>query len=183
MKILLVGGSGHVGTFITPYLREVHDLRVLDLAEPRHDGVEFVKGSVTDTGAIKEAVDGVDTFIWLVMQSPQGRVGDGSGREGDPRELHGQQHGVASVLVDGVQQWVAEWRLHQHDERAFPISRLVPVGGGGAAGYAERVWFVKRFRRVDLSIFRAAFRHESGGFAHHWTTHSRAVDRLPKRAV
>ena len=28
MKILLVGGSGHVGTFITPYLREVHDLRV-----------------------------------------------------------------------------------------------------------------------------------------------------------
>ena len=72
MKILLVGGSGHVGTFITPYLREVHDLRVLDLSPPRHDCIEFIQGSVTDTGAIKEAVDGMDTFIWLVMQSPQG---------------------------------------------------------------------------------------------------------------
>ena len=72
MKVLLVGGSGMVGTFITPYLEEHHDLRVLDLAEPRHRGVEFVKGSVTDPAAIEKAVAGVDAFIWLVMQSPQG---------------------------------------------------------------------------------------------------------------
>ena len=49
-----------VGSFITPYLKEKHELRVLDLAEPRHDGVEFVKGSVTDPDAIEKAVDGVD---------------------------------------------------------------------------------------------------------------------------
>ena len=72
MKLLLVGGSGHVGTFITPYLRDSHDLRVLDVAAPRHDGIEFVEGSVLDTDAISEAVDGVDAFIWLVMKSPQG---------------------------------------------------------------------------------------------------------------
>lgn len=72
MKVLLAGGAGMVGSFITPYLKEMHDLRVLDLAEPRHDGVEFVKGSVTDAGAIEKAVDGVDAFIWLVMRSPQG---------------------------------------------------------------------------------------------------------------
>ena len=36
-----------VGSFITPYLKEQHELRVLDLAEPQHDGVDFVKGSVT----------------------------------------------------------------------------------------------------------------------------------------
>ena len=72
MKVLLAGGAGMVGTFITPYLKEQHDLRVLDLAEPRHDGVEFVKGSVTDPEAIEKAVDGIDAFIWLVMRSPQG---------------------------------------------------------------------------------------------------------------
>ena len=72
MKLLLVGGSGHVGSFITPYLRESHELRVLDVAPPRHDGVEFVEGSVLDTDAIAKAVEGVDSFIWLVMKSPQG---------------------------------------------------------------------------------------------------------------
>ena len=71
MKILLVGGSGHVGSFVTPYLRERHDLRVFDMRPPRHD-VEFVEGSVTDPAAIERALEGMDTFVWLVMQSPQG---------------------------------------------------------------------------------------------------------------
>ena len=61
-----------VGSFITPYLQKEHDVRVLDLAEPKHDGVEFVRGSVTDPEAIQKAVAGVDAFIWLVMLSPQG---------------------------------------------------------------------------------------------------------------
>lgn len=61
-----------VGTFITPYLKEHHELRVLDLVVPQHDGVEFVQGSVTDPEAIAKAIDGVDAFIWLVMMSPQG---------------------------------------------------------------------------------------------------------------
>ena len=72
MKVLLVGGSGHVGSFITPYLAKRHDLRVFDLAKPRHEGVEWVEGSVTDEAAILKAVEGVDAFVWLVMQSPQG---------------------------------------------------------------------------------------------------------------
>lgn len=72
MKVLLVGGSGHVGSFITPYLRPRHELRVFDLRPPKHDGVEYVEGSVTDPDATRRALDGVDTFIWLVMQGAQG---------------------------------------------------------------------------------------------------------------
>ena len=37
MKVLLVGGSGMVGTFITPYLMKHHELRALDPREPGHD--------------------------------------------------------------------------------------------------------------------------------------------------
>ncbi len=72
MRVLLVGGSGHVGSFITPYLRQHHDLRVLDVRPPRHEDVEYVEGSITDPEALGRALDGADTFINLVMKSPQG---------------------------------------------------------------------------------------------------------------
>jgi len=71
MKVLLVGGAGMVGTFVTPYLGQHHDLRVLDLRPPRHE-VDYVEGSITDPEALRRALDGVDTFINMVMKSPQG---------------------------------------------------------------------------------------------------------------
>jgi nucleoside-diphosphate-sugar epimerase len=72
MKVLLVGGSGHVGSFITPYLRRQHGLRVLDPRPPRHDGVEYVEGSASDPEALRRALDDVDAFIYLVMKGGQG---------------------------------------------------------------------------------------------------------------
>jgi nucleoside-diphosphate-sugar epimerase len=76
MKVLLVGGAGHVGTFVTPYLREKHQLRVLDPRPPRHADVEYVQGSITNPNDVSRALDGVDTFINMVMKSPQGGVTD-----------------------------------------------------------------------------------------------------------
>ena len=72
MKVLLLGGAGHVGSFITPYLKEKHDLRVLDVRPPKHEGVEYVEGSVTDESALRKAFQGVDAFAWMVMRKPQG---------------------------------------------------------------------------------------------------------------
>jgi nucleoside-diphosphate-sugar epimerase len=71
MKVLLVGGAGLVGTFITPYLQPRHSLRVLDLQPPQHD-VEYVQGSITSREDLERALDGVDAFINMVMKSPQG---------------------------------------------------------------------------------------------------------------
>ena len=72
MKVLMLGGAGHVGSFITPYLQQHHQLRVLDLRPPRHPGVEYVEGSVSDPDALRTALTGVDAFIWVVMRKPQG---------------------------------------------------------------------------------------------------------------
>jgi nucleoside-diphosphate-sugar epimerase len=72
MKVLLVGGSGHVGSFVTPYLAAKHQVRVLDLRPPRHPEVDFVEGSITEPADLERALDGVDTFVNMVMKSPQG---------------------------------------------------------------------------------------------------------------
>ena len=72
MKVLLAGGAGRVGSFVAPYLRRHHELRVLDLQPPRYGDVEYVEGSVTDPDALRRALDSVDTFVWLVMRRGQG---------------------------------------------------------------------------------------------------------------
>ena len=72
MKLLLVGGSGHVGSLIAPYLKARHDLRVLDLVPPPDGRIDFVQGSVTDPAAVRAALAGVDAFLWLAMRDGQG---------------------------------------------------------------------------------------------------------------
>lgn len=72
MKILLVGGSGKVGTFITPYLLKEHEVRVLDIRPPASREVEFVEGSICDPESVKTALTGCDSFINLVMMGAQG---------------------------------------------------------------------------------------------------------------
>jgi nucleoside-diphosphate-sugar epimerase len=73
MKVLLVGGSGMVGTFVTPYLARHHELRVLDVRPPQHtDLVDYVEGSISDPDALARALDGMDTFVDMVMRNPGG---------------------------------------------------------------------------------------------------------------
>jgi nucleoside-diphosphate-sugar epimerase len=73
LKILLVGGSGMVGTFITPYLARRHELRVLDIRPPLHaDLVEYVEGSISDPDAVARALDGMDSFVNMEMRNPGG---------------------------------------------------------------------------------------------------------------
>lgn len=72
MKLLLVGGAGHVGKLITPYLKARHSLSVLDLAAPDDPEIKHIQGSVLDPEAIRAGLEGVDGFIWLAMRSAQG---------------------------------------------------------------------------------------------------------------
>ena len=72
MKILLVGGAGMVGTFISPYISKYHEIKILDLNEPKVSKYEFIQGSVTDEKALTKALDGTECFINLTMKNPQG---------------------------------------------------------------------------------------------------------------
>ena len=59
-----------VGTFVTPYLAKRHELRVLDVRPPEHaDLVEYVEGSIANPDDLARALDGMDTFVDMVMRA------------------------------------------------------------------------------------------------------------------
>lgn len=133
MKVLLVGGSGHVGSFVTPYLRQRHTLRVLDLRPPRHGDVEYVEGSITDPAALERALDGVDTFITMVMKSPQG----GSATEQTLTQIRENYEvntlGLHLLLFTaqgmGVKRGVhtSTMSVHYRERTWYPAEELVPL--------------------------------------------------------
>ena len=67
MKVLVVGGSGIVGTLITPFLVEVHTLRIFDLSHPQQDNCDYFQGDVTQYDDLVAATSGMDALIYLAM--------------------------------------------------------------------------------------------------------------------
>lgn len=69
MKILVVGGSGIVGTLVVPVLAQSHELRIFDLREPQNADValDYFQGSVTEYDDFTQALAGMDALIYMAM--------------------------------------------------------------------------------------------------------------------
>ena len=68
MNVLLVGGSGMVGSMTLPFLKDELQLRVFDRVSPASEDVEYLQGDVKDPAAVAKAVEGMDAVIYMVMQ-------------------------------------------------------------------------------------------------------------------
>jgi nucleoside-diphosphate-sugar epimerase len=67
MRVLVVGGSGHVGSLVLPILAQHHDLRNFDLRPPRDPVGEYVEGDVNDLDALSRAAEGREALIYMAM--------------------------------------------------------------------------------------------------------------------
>jgi len=67
MKVLVIGGSGWVGSLVMPYIAQQHTVRVFDLKPPAAAGVTYVQGSVLDSDAVQHAAEGMDAMLYMVM--------------------------------------------------------------------------------------------------------------------
>ena len=67
MKLLLVGGSGIVGTLVAPILAETHQLRIFDLRAPLANVGDFRQGDVSDFEALRQAVVDMDAVVYMAM--------------------------------------------------------------------------------------------------------------------
>ena len=71
-NVLVTGGLGFLGSHVVDRLVERGDhVRVLDLINPdeKQEGVEYVKGSVTDKAVVKAAMKGMDQVIHLAAKA------------------------------------------------------------------------------------------------------------------
>lgn len=142
MRVLIVGGSGGVGTSITPYLREHHELRVLDVRAPAHD-VEWIEGSGADPDALRTALDGVDAFVNLMMRSPQG----GSSTEQSLTQIleNYETNTLALHLLLYTAQDLGVMRgvhtstmsVHNRDRRWYPSEEAVPFDTASVYGLTK----------------------------------------------
>ncbi|WP_152360213.1 NAD-dependent epimerase/dehydratase family protein [Microlunatus speluncae] len=68
MRLLVIGGSGLVGSLIIPRLAQDHEVVVYDLHPPAEGPeVEFRSGSVEDFDGLRAAAAGVEAVVYLVM--------------------------------------------------------------------------------------------------------------------
>jgi nucleoside-diphosphate-sugar epimerase len=66
VRILIIGGSGYVGSLMLPGLAADHQIRVLDLVPPQ-GGYDYVVGSATDRAVLAAALDGMDAVVHAAM--------------------------------------------------------------------------------------------------------------------
>ncbi|MAE60129.1 MAG: hypothetical protein CMJ49_02105 [Planctomycetaceae bacterium] len=67
MKVLVIGGAGHVGTVVRPALEAEHDCWYLDLDPVPDRADRTTVASVYDRDAMDGAVDQMDAVIYLAM--------------------------------------------------------------------------------------------------------------------
>ena len=144
MKVLLVGGSGLVGTFTTPYLAKHHELRVLDPIEPEHaDMVEYVQGSMADPDDVARALDGVDTFINMAMRNPQGGISTDQDLETIVNNYEVNTLGLHLLLWTaqgmGIKQGVhtSTMSVHHRARPYYSSEEAIPRDGPSAYGMSK----------------------------------------------
>ena len=172
MKVLLVGGSGLVGTFVTPYLAANHELRVLDVAPPRHSGlVDYVPGSIANPDDVARALEGMDTFVNMVMRNPQTGL---SSDQDIPTIVNNYE---VNTLGLHLLLWTAQGMgikagVHtEHDERPRSATLLVCIRRSCSARQPECLRPHQGTRRTDLPLLRGDLRD-----AHHRSSDHGAPD-------
>lgn len=105
MNVLLIGGSGHVASLVTPTLKEKHTVRVFDLRPPKDETFKYVQGNVTNPEALTEAVRGMNAFIYMAMGSLNWDEWEGtdSGFDANVKGLH---FALKAAAEEGIRQAV-----------------------------------------------------------------------------
>ncbi|KFB10077.1 NAD-dependent epimerase/dehydratase family protein [Nitratireductor basaltis] len=137
MRVLVTGGCGFIGRYVTAELLENgYEVRILDsLVEQVHaeeqpartDGVEYLFGDVRDPALVREALDGVDGVLHLAAE-----VGVGQSMYEISRYVGANDLGTAVLLENMIDR---------------PIKRIVVASSMSV--YGEGLYETEDGRRID----------------------------------
>jgi NADH dehydrogenase len=155
MKVLVIGGSGFIGTNLSRELADHgHEVTVLSRSpddEDLPDGVTTVSGDVTDYDSIEGAFEGQDAVFFLVALSPLFKPKGGDEKH---LEIHlgGTENAVKAAEEHGVERFV--------QMSALGADANGPTAYIRAKGQAEEV---VEASSLDWTIFRPSVVFGEGG--------------------
>lgn len=76
LRVLVVGGAGHVGAILRPALEQHHHVSYMDIKPVADAENRTYVGSVTDERAVREVVSDVDAVVYLAMGIDSGYTDD-----------------------------------------------------------------------------------------------------------
>jgi UDP-glucose 4-epimerase len=144
MLILVTGGSGFIGSHLCRLLVEKgHEVRVLDLVEPKAPGVDYVQGDVRSFDDAAKSMKGVDAVVHLAALISV----DESVRK--PADYHatnvtGSLNVMRACIVGGVRRFVYTSSAAVYgNPSSLPLredSPTVPISPYGATKLAPELY-------------------------------------------
>ncbi len=127
MKIAITGATGHIGANLCPLLLERgHEVRVLINSTPlNYRGLRQINGSILNTAAIKELVEGADVVVHLAAKISIEK--DVSGELWDIN-VTGTQHIVDACIKYGVSKLIHFSSIHRFDP--YPQDQVLDESRG-----------------------------------------------------
>jgi UDP-glucose 4-epimerase len=133
-KILITGGAGQIGTLIARDLMTDHEVKALDIQEPKGREVEFIRADLRDLTRLKEVTRGVDCIIHLAAYSRERSIP--SYPEGWEVNCTSTFNVFEAAAVNGVKKvifassicatGVLTWACANHSIDYFPIDENHP---------------------------------------------------------
>jgi nucleoside-diphosphate-sugar epimerase len=129
MQVLVVGGSGIVGSLVVPKLAQTHTLRIFDLHPPQKHDLDFFQGNVTSYDDLVQAAFGMDALVYMAMGSVNWTETSGVVSAFDVN-IKGLHLALKAAHEAGIQQTVYTSTMSIYGgnllQRHFPDEELTP---------------------------------------------------------
>ena len=143
MRLLLVGGSGRFGSMVITYLKTKHSIRILDIEPPTDSTLDFIEGSVTNPKTVQQALEGMDTFIYMVMKNPTSEISSVATFEDivanhqvNVMGVHLFLHAATEVGIKrGI--YTSTFTVHERTRNHFPSEDEVPLKNPSVYGLTK----------------------------------------------